>query len=340
MFIDFAKIKIQAGNGGNGCVSFRREKFVAKGGPDGGDGGKGGDVIAIGNSNRNTLLQYRYSKMFKAKKGQHGMGSNCTGAGGNDILLELPLGTEIYDVTDGKKIKIGEITADGERIVLAKGGLGGRGNARFKSATNKAPRIAKPGGTGEYRELELILKLMADVGLVGFPNAGKSTLLSKLSDAHPKIADYQFTTLAPSLGVVRVSDYESFVMADIPGLIAGAHEGKGLGIQFLKHIQRTKVLLFLIDINSDTPFEDYQILKKELHLYDPLLDKKPHFVALSKIDLIPEEDKKDMLEMLKNEFRKKMHERILPISSVTGENLNELNRFLFQAVKNFEQETE
>ncbi|RLC49133.1 MAG: GTPase ObgE, partial [Candidatus Cloacimonadota bacterium] len=286
--------------------------------------------------NINTLLQYRYSKLFKAKKGQHGMGSNRTGAGGEDIVLEMPLGTEIYDITDGKKIKLGEITKHGEKIVLVKGGFGGRGNARFKTATNKTPRFAKPGGTGEYRELELVLKLMADVGLVGFPNAGKSTLLSKLSDAHPKIADYKFTTLQPSLGVVKVNDYESFVMADIPGLIAGAHEGKGLGIQFLKHIQRTKVLLFLIDIDSDTPFEDYQILKKELHLYDPLLDKKPHFVALSKIDLIPEEDKENLLSLLKDEFQKKMHERILPISSVSGENLQELKRLLFQIIKEYE----
>ena len=333
MFIDFARIKIQAGNGGDGCVSFRREKFVAKGGPDGGDGGKGGHIIAVGNENVNTLIAYRYSKLFKAERGQHGMGSNKTGASGENTYLQFPLGTEIYDITDNKRNKIAELTEHNEQIVIAKGGFGGRGNTRFKSATNKAPRYAKSGGTGEYFELELVLKLMADVGLVGFPNAGKSTLLSAVSDAHPKIADYKFTTLEPSLGVVKVSEYESFVMADIPGLIEGAHEGKGLGIQFLKHIQRTKVLLFLIDINTNDPFNDYQILKKELHLYDPYLDKKPHFIALSKIDSIEEKDKMELVSLLKDEFDQKLHEKIFPISSVSGENLSELKRILFDLVR-------
>jgi len=336
MFIDFARIKVQAGNGGDGCVSFRREKFVAKGGPDGGDGGKGGNVIAVGNENVNTLIAFRYSKLYKSEKGQNGMGSNKTGASGENIFLQFPLGTEIYDISDNKRNKIAELTDHNEQIVIAKGGNGGRGNTRFKSATNKAPRYAKPGGNGEYFELELVLKLMADVGLVGFPNAGKSTLLSTVSDAHPKIADYKFTTLEPSLGVVRVSDYESFVMADIPGLIEGAHSGKGLGIQFLKHIQRTKVLLFLIDINSNDPFNDYQTLKKELHLYDPYLDKKPHFIVLSKIDSIEEKDKLDLASLLKNEFDQKLHEQIFPISSVSGENLNELKRILFNLIREFE----
>ena len=333
MFIDFARIKVQAGNGGDGCVSFRREKFVAKGGPDGGDGGKGGHIIAVGNENVNTLIAYRYSKLFKAERGQHGLGSNKTGASGENTYLQFPLGTEIYDITDNKRNKIAELTEHNEQIIIAKGGFGGRGNTRFKSATNKAPRYAKSGGTGEYFELELVLKLMADVGLVGFPNAGKSTLLSTVSDAHPKIADYKFTTLEPSLGVVKVSEYESFVMADIPGLIEGAHEGKGLGIQFLKHIQRTKVLLFLIDINTNDPFNDYQILKKELHLYDPYLDKKPHFIALSKIDSIEEKDKMELVSLLKDEFDQKLHEKIFPISSVSGENLSELKRILFDLVR-------
>jgi GTP-binding protein len=338
MFIDFAKIKLQAGNGGSGCVSFRREKFVAKGGPDGGDGGKGGDIVAVGNENINTLITYRFSKTVKSERGQHGKGSNQTGAMGKNQYLDFPLGTELFDITDGKREKIAELTNHGEKIVLAKGGNGGRGNTRFKTATNKAPRYAKPGGTGEYFELEIVLKLMADIGLVGFPNAGKSTLLSKISDAHPKIAGYEFTTLEPSLGVVQVSEYESMVVADIPGLIEGAHDGKGLGIQFLQHIQRTKILLFLIDINSDDPFTDYQVLKKELHLYDPLLDKKPHYIALTKLDTIPDDDKDEMLKLLTKEFEKKLHENILPISSVSGLNLKELKRTMFDILKKTEAE--
>ncbi|MDO9576562.1 MAG: GTPase ObgE [Candidatus Cloacimonadales bacterium] len=340
MFIDYSRIKVQSGKGGNGCVSFRREKFVAKGGPDGGDGGKGGDVIAVGNENRNTLIAFRYNKLFKAKKGQHGQGSDKTGASGESIYLEMPLGTIIFDITEGKHERIGEIISHGQEIVLAKGGNGGRGNARFKSPTNKAPRYAKPGGDEEFKEIELELKLMADVGLVGFPNAGKSTLLSKVSDAHPKIADYKFTTLEPSLGVVQVSDYESFVMADIPGIIEGAHEGKGLGDQFLRHIQRTKTLLFLIDMNSNDPFYDYLTLKKELHLYDPYLDKKPHLIVLSKTDTIDPDDKKELLVILKNEFESKFHENIFTISSITGENLTKMKRMLFEMIKKYDKEVE
>lgn len=328
MFIDFARIKVQSGNGGNGCVSFRREKYVPKGGPDGGDGGKGGDVIAVGNENINTLVNFRYTKLFKAPKGRNGEGGNRTGACGENLFLDLPLGTIIYDITDGKRVKVAEMISHGEQIVLAKGGNGGRGNTRFKTSTNKTPRYAKPGGDGEYFDLELELKLMADVGLVGFPNAGKSTLLSNLSQAHPKIANYEFTTLAPSLGVVQVSEYESFVMADIPGIIEGAHDGRGLGDQFLRHIQRTKILLFLIDINSNDPFNDYQVLKKELHLYDPYLDRKKHLIVLSKIDTIRSEDKDDLLELLKNEFETKLQEDIVTISSVSGENLKPLKQRL------------
>lgn len=328
MFIDFARIKVQSGNGGNGCVSFRREKYVPKGGPDGGDGGKGGDVIAVGNENINTLVNFRYTKLFKAPKGRNGEGGNRTGACGENLFLDLPLGTIIYDITDGKRVKVAEMISHGEQIVLAQGGNGGRGNTRFKTSTNKTPRYAKPGGDGEYFDLELELKLMADVGLVGFPNAGKSTLLSNLSQAHPKIANYEFTTLAPSLGVVQVSEYESFVMADIPGIIEGAHDGRGLGDQFLRHIQRTKILLFLIDINSNDPFNDYQVLKKELHLYDPYLDRKKHLIVLSKIDTIRSEDKDDLLELLKNEFETKLQEDIVTISSVSGENLKSLKQRL------------
>lgn len=333
MFIDYSRIKVEAGTGGSGCISFRREKFVAKGGPDGGDGGKGGDVIAVGNGNINTLIAFRFNKLFKGQKGANGDGSNCTGKSGDDYRIEFPLGTVIYDITDGKHEKLGEITEDGEELVLAKGGNGGRGNKRFATATNKAPRYAKQGGDAETFDLELELKLMADVGLVGFPNAGKSTLISTISQAHPKVANYEFTTLEPSLGVVQVSDFESFVMADIPGIIEGAHDGKGLGTQFLRHIQRTKTLLFLIDVNSNDPFEDYQVLKKELHMYDPYLDKKSHMIVLSKLDTIPEEDRDDILELLKKEFEEKLQEQIFTISSVAGMNLKKLRRDLFEMVK-------
>ena len=332
MFVDFAKIRIQSGNGGNGCVSFRREKFVAKGGPDGGDGGKGGSVIAIGNENLNTLLNLRTHKFFKAENGKNGEGSNRTGASGNNILIELPLGTILYEKIEERKVKIAEITMHNEQIVIAKGGNGGRGNARFKTATNRAPRIAKSGGDGELKYLELELKLMADVGLVGFPNAGKSTLLSKVSAAHPKIADYRFTTLAPSLGVVQVNEFENFVMADIPGIIEGAHDGKGLGIQFLQHIERTKVLLFLIDINSIDAFDQYQTLKKELHLYDPYLDKKPHLIVLSKIDTIIESERKEIISIIQKEFEQKIQEKPIPISSVANMNTKELIYKLYQKI--------
>ncbi len=336
MFIDFARIKVESGNGGNGCVSFRREKYVAKGGPDGGDGGKGGSIIAIGDENLNTLVNYRYNKLYKAERGEHGRGSNQTGACGEDKLLKLPLGTVIFDITDGKHNKIGEITKHQQRLFLSEGGNGGRGNTRFKSATNKAPRYAKPGGDGQSLELELVLKLIADVGLVGFPNAGKSTLLSKVSAAHPKIANYEFTTLKPSLGVVDVSDFESFVMADIPGIIEGAHNGKGLGDRFLRHIQRTKVLLFLIDVNTSDPMQDYQILKKELHMYDPHLDKKPHLIVLSKMDIILKEDISEMIKLIKEEFESKLHESIIGISSISGKNLNQLKMLLFKKIKSYE----
>ncbi|MFO7896189.1 MAG: GTPase ObgE [Candidatus Cloacimonadales bacterium] len=336
MFIDYSRIKVESGTGGSGCVSFRREKFVAKGGPDGGDGGKGGDVIAVGNENINTLIAFRFNKLFKAQNGAHGEGSNCTGRSGEDFVLELPLGTVIYDISEGKHQKLGEITQHDEKIILAEGGNGGRGNKRFATATNKAPRYAKPGGDAVKLELELELKLMADVGLVGFPNAGKSTLISTLSHAHPKVADYEFTTLAPTLGVVQVTDFESFVMADIPGIIEGAHDGKGLGVQFLRHIQRTKTLLFLIDINSDDPFDDYQVLKKELHMYDPYLDKKSHLIVLSKVDTIPEDEREETLDFLKQEFEAKLHEKIFMISAVSGLGIKKLRRDLHDMVQEFD----
>ncbi|MDD3051845.1 MAG: GTPase ObgE [Candidatus Cloacimonetes bacterium] len=338
MFIDYARIKISAGDGGHGCISFRREKFVPKGGPDGGDGGNGGDVVLVGDENINTLLTYRYQKFFNAQKGQNGSGKNQTGRSGEDILIKVPLGTEIFELIEEDKQKLCEVLHHDQRIVIAKGGRGGRGNSRFTSSVNQAPRYAEDGTLGEEKELELVLKLMADVGLVGFPNAGKSTLISRISNARPKVADYKFTTLEPSLGVVQVGDYSSFVMADIPGIIEGAHEGKGLGLQFLRHIQRTKTLLFLIDVNSNDPLYDFQVLKKELHLYDPYLDKKPHVIALSKIDTIPPEDRDETLVIMKREFEKKLHENIFVISSVSNENLEKLKEFLYQMIQKYNQE--
>ncbi len=333
MFIDFAKIKVQAGHGGAGAISFRREKFVPKGGPDGGDGGKGGDVIAVGDENLNTLIEYRFSKLYEAGNGQHGASNNKAGHSGDNVVLRFPLGTIIYDITDGKHERIADITEHDQEITIAVGGIGGRGNTRFTTSTNQAPRRADAGRPGEFRDLELELRLMADVGLVGFPNAGKSTLLSSISAAHPKIANYPFTTLEPSLGVIQLQDYQSFLMADIPGIIEGAHEGKGLGIQFLRHIERTRVLLFLIDINSMDPIEQYQTLKKELHLYDPHMDRKPHIIALSKIDTLPEEDREEISSMIAKEFKRKLHEEVIPISSVAHRNTEKLKRVLFDKIQ-------
>ncbi len=340
MFIDYSRIKIFAGKGGNGCMSFRREKYVPKGGPNGGDGGRGGDVIAVGDENVNTLLKYRYNKQYKAKNGKHGSGKDQTGETGKSIYLHFPLGTVIYDITDGKHEKVAEIVKHGEEIVIAKGGRGGRGNAKFATATNKAPTYSEEGKEGEFFELEVELQLMADVGLVGFPNAGKSTFLSNVSAARPKIADYEFTTLQPSLGVIQVSDYESFVMADIPGIIEGASDGKGLGIQFLRHIERTKVLLFLIDVNSEDPAESYKILKNELHNYDPYLDDKPHLIALTKIDTISDDDKDEILAMIKADFENINDENIMPISSFTKYNVNKLLHALYKKIKEYENSQE
>lgn len=330
MFIDYARIKVEAGNGGHGSISFRREKFAPKGGPDGGDGGKGGDIIAVGDENINTLINFRYTKHFKARNGEYGQGGNKSGAYGENLYIKFPLGTIIYDITDNNKVKICEVTEHLQEIVIAHGGYGGKGNLHYTTSTNQAPRFATDGKPGEKFDLEVELKLMADVGLVGFPNAGKSTLLSSISGAKPKIADYQFTTLEPMLGVVYVDDLRSFVMADIPGLIEGAHDGKGLGLQFLRHIQRTNVLLFLIDISSENPYNDYQILKKELHLYDNKLDKKPHLIVFSKLDIIPKEEQEEAFINAKSHFKK--DEEFLCISSVANWNLQILKEKLYSII--------
>ncbi len=283
-FIDEAEIHVKAGDGGVGCVSFRREKFVPKGGPDGGDGGKGGDVVFRANRQLGTLLDFQYKTKYNAGRGEHGLGARKTGKSGKDVVIEVPVGTLIRDAGSGKIIA--DLVNDNDEMVIAKGGRGGRGNEWFATSTNQAPRQFEQGEPGDERDLRLELKLLADVGLVGFPNAGKSTLISVVSAARPKIADYPFTTLVPNLGIVGVREGESFVMADIPGLIEGAHGGKGLGHQFLKHIERTRVLAFLIEGTSPDPLRDYLVLLEELDQFDEVLLEKPRLVALTKADIL------------------------------------------------------
>jgi GTP-binding protein len=283
MFIDRVTVRVEAGTGGSGCTSFRREKFVPMGGPDGGDGGRGGDIIVRGDTNLGTLLDYTYRDHWKAERGEHGMGANKTGRSGKDETMPVPVGTVIKDADTGEVL--GEVLEHGQEITVAKGGRGGKGNAFFVTATHQSPREWQPGEEGVCRNLELELKLIADVGLVGQPNAGKSTLLSVVSAARPKIADYPFTTLQPNLGVVQLSDHRTFVVADIPGIIEGAHEGKGLGLQFLRHIERTRILAFLIPIDTLEWQEEYDKLRAEILAYSPELAAKPHCVVFSKLDL-------------------------------------------------------
>jgi GTP-binding protein len=285
-FVDEAVITVQSGHGGRGCVSFRREKFIPKGGPDGGDGGKGGDVVLRADSQRRTLYQFRFKRQFNAPNGQPGQGSRKTGRGGQDLFVDVPPGTIVSDVDTGEVIK--DFLEPGDTFVLAKGGRGGRGNSRFKSATHRTPRFAQPGEPGAEYRLKLELKLLADVGIIGLPNAGKSTLISKISSAHPKIGDYPFTTLTPELGVVHTDWADPFVVADIPGLIEGAHSGAGLGVQFLRHIERTRVLIHLVDvagINPDAPLADYKTIQNELVSYNSQLGEKPQLLVLSKMDM-------------------------------------------------------
>jgi len=312
MFVDYAEIEVKAGNGGDGHISFHREKYISKGGPDGGDGGKGGDVLVVADENMATLLDFRYKKMFKADNGGNGGKANKTGRSGEDLLIRLPAGTLIKD---NNKELIVDLKDGMKPAIIALGGKGGKGNARFKSSTNQAPRKATPGQEGQHRFLELELKLIADIGLVGLPNAGKSTLLSRISDARPKIADYPFTTLVPNLGIVKTDDYRSFVVADIPGVIEGAHAGKGLGLEFLRHIQRTRALVFLIECTVDDPVMAYDMLRAELGLFDTGLLDKPAVIAVNKIDLLNEEAR-NKLDSLPPEW--------LKISAVSGENVNML----------------
>ena len=335
MFIDYARIKVKGGKGGDGCLSFRREKFIPFGGPDGGNGGKGGDVIAVGDKNLNTLLHFRYKKKFSAENGKNGQGSNKFGHNGKDTIIRIPLGSEIFELDEsGKEFsKLANVSSENERFILAKGGKGGKGNAVFATATNQAPRRTEEGQQGEEKYLKIILKLIADVGLVGFPNAGKSTLISHISSAHPKIADYEFTTLEPCLGVVKLGVYKTFIVADIPGIIEGAHLGKGLGIRFLRHIERTKILLFLLDITSENIYEKFKILKKELHQYRQNLDKKEFLITLNKTDLLLSESKEKKIEKIRKEFPDNLHEKIIAISAISGENISELKKKISKVLK-------
>jgi GTP-binding protein len=329
MFIDEVKVTVKAGNGGDGCMSFRREKFVPRGGPDGGDGGDGGGVILRTDASISTLVDLRYTPHIEGGRGTHGKGKTLTGARGKEAVIRVPLGTLVRG--EDKEIVV-DLVAEGQEHVLVKGGRGGRGNARFKGPTVQAPRRADPGRPGRQRTVYLELKLLADVGLVGFPNAGKSTLLSRLSAARPKIADYPFTTLQPFLGIVRWSDYESFVMADLPGLIEGAHAGKGLGSRFLRHIERTRTLLFTLDCTSENPTEELALLRAELGQFSPALLDKPCAVLFSKSDLLGPEPEFD------DPFEGQEMRRFL-ISAVSGKGLPELVTYLGKSVKASRQQT-
>jgi GTP-binding protein len=326
MFVDEVDILVEAGAGGAGAMSFRREKFVPRGGPDGGDGGKGGSIYAVASPHLNTLISFRFNREFHAKRGGHGQGSNRTGRDADDLELEVPVGTLVYEKPadpDDAPILVGDLVEPGQRVLVAQGGIGGRGNARFVSSTNRAPRRFEEGTPGETKQLQLHLKLLADVGLVGFPNAGKSTLISRISAARPKIADYPFTTLSPNLGVVSLSGNRSFVVADVPGLIEGAHEGKGLGDRFLKHLDRTKVLIHLVDVSGASgrdPIEDFETIRRELSLFSPELGSKPQIVAASKIDAVSDRSVVDALET----HVRSQDLPFLRISAVSGDGLDTL----------------
>jgi GTP-binding protein len=318
MFVDRVTIEIQGGRGGNGCVSFRREKYVPHGGPDGGDGGDGGSVVIIARHGVNNLSALAHHRFWRAASGAHGSGSNKFGRGAEDLVIEVPPGTVIVDAKAGFVLK--DLTEDGEQVVAARGGSGGKGNAHFKSATNRAPREATPGGEGERRELTLELKVIADVGLIGKPNAGKSTLLSRLTRARPQIADYPFTTKHPNLGIVRVDGDRQFVMADIPGLIEGAHAGAGLGHEFLRHIERAGILVHLVEpmpTDGSNPLENYRIIRDELTQYDERLGRRPEIVVVSKAELPGAED-------VRNQLAAETGREVLLISAVTGQGLNQL----------------
>jgi GTPase len=338
VFIDEAKIRVKAGDGGNGCMAFRREKFVPRGGPSGGDGGRGGDVVMESSQRHNTLIHFRFNPEHKAQRGEHGMGSNCTGLDGNSIVLQVPVGTALYDFETGELVH--DFREPDERITIAKGGRGGRGNQHFATSTHQAPREHELGRAGEERLYRLELKLLADVGLVGYPNAGKSTLISRISAARPKIADYPFTTLEPNLGVVTVGeepDQQSFVVADVPGLIEGAHLGQGLGTQFLRHIERTRVIAHLVDVSDASgrpdPVEDFKVINNELTSFgnkagERTLSEKPMIVVATKIDAA----NPDKLKKLAT-YAKRRKQEFFAISAVTGQGIEELKWALARRVR-------
>ena len=327
MFIDQAKIQVKAGNGGHGCLSFRREKFVPKGGPDGGDGGRGGHVYSHAVENLDTLRDFASKHHWNAKNGQQGSSNNKHGADGDDLIIKVPPGTLIYD--EDLDLMLKDLNKIDMKVRVCRGGRGGRGNKSFASSTNQTPRTTTKGKPGQLRNLKLELKLIADVGLLGMPNAGKSTLISRCSAAKPKIADYPFTTLEPVLGIVELSDYRRFVMADIPGLIEGAHDGAGLGFEFLRHIERTRLLAHIIDImpsDKSDPVQNYHQLRHELERYSKELAKKPEFVIANKIDLDPD-------GKITKQLAKKLKKRIIPISAVTGQGIKELTEKLWKKLK-------
>lgn len=322
-FFDEARISVAAGNGGNGAVSFRREKYVPRGGPDGGDGGRGGSIVVVADRNLNTLIDYRYTRSFRAEHGEGGRGADCYGKGGSDLVLRVPVGTIIHDADTGEMLA--DLDAEGKPVVVAQGGIGGLGNLHFKSSTNRAPRQNTQGQPGESREIQFELKVLADVGLLGLPNAGKSTFIRAVSAARPKVADYPFTTLQPNLGVVRVGENQSFVIADIPGLIRGASEGAGLGHRFLKHLQRTRVLLHLVDaapLDPDAdPVADACAIVEELRNYDESLYLKPRWIVINKIDLIPPEERAGSIDALSRELVAAFPDAgpVFAVSAATGE---------------------
>ncbi|MGD9786940.1 MAG: Obg family GTPase CgtA [Sulfuricellaceae bacterium] len=323
-FIDEATIEVIAGDGGNGCASFRREKYIPKGGPDGGDGGRGGSIYALADRNINTLIDYRYTRIHRAQRGENGRGSDCYGKGGEDLVLRVPVGTVITDIDSGETLA--DLAQDGQKALIAKGGQGGLGNIHFKSSTNRAPRQFTRGEKGEARAIKLELKVLADVGLLGMPNAGKSTFIRSVSAAKPKVADYPFTTLHPNLGVVRIDHQRSFVIADIPGLIEGAAEGAGLGHQFLRHLARTRLLLHIVDIapvdESIDPVAEARAIVEELRKYDEGLYQKPRWLVLNKLDALPQDERTERIAAFLRDFG--WQDRYFTISALTGEGCKEL----------------